>query len=249
MCPPDRARPGSPRLRESRRLRSARAAARRVVRAPRVDLVAMDERRAPTAACGEPFRDHRDDRLELRARQPDTASARAPTRRDRPRPSSRQAVSATICCASTSSGASCKRWRSSSPLPDRSEERGALDQVVARHGKHGPSACRGPSAPTGRPAEAGSRSVAASRSGRRIHMPDVDAQFQRRRGDERPQPARLQPRLRIEALLLREAAVMGGDRVFSNPVAEMSRQPLRHAPGVDKDERRLMGGDERRSRS
>ena len=79
-----------------------------------------------------------------------------------------------------------------------------------------------------------------------IDVPDVDAQFQRRGGDERAQPSDLQSRLRVEPLLFRQAAVMRGDGVFTETIAEMSRDALRHAAGVHEDERRLMGGDERR---
>ena len=77
-------------------------------------------------------------------------------------------------------------------------------------------------------------------------MTDVDAELERRRGDERLQRARLQSMLRVEANLLRQAAVMRGDRILAKPLAQMPRGPLGHLPRVDENQRRPVLGDELR---
>src|SRR5262249_35027135 len=62
--------------------------------------------------------------------------------------------------------------------------------------------------------------------------------------DERLQRAALEPRFRVEPLLLRQAAVMRGHGVFAEPLAQAARDALRHPPGVDEDQRRPMLRDE-----
>ena len=47
-------------------------------------------------------------------------------------------------------------------------------------------------------------------------------------------------RLRCEAQFARQAAVMRGDVVFANPLAQLMRDPLRQPPGVDEDQRGAM---------
>ena len=56
--------------------------------------------------------------------------------------------------------------------------------------------------------------------------------------------AALQPRFGVEPLLLRQAAVVRRDRVLAEPLAQMAREPLRHPPRVDEDERRPVRLDE-----
>ena len=79
-----------------------------------------------------------------------------------------------------------------------------------------------------------------------IDVADVDAQLERRRRDERLERARFQPRLRVEALLLREAPVMRRHGLVAEPVAQVTRQALGHPPRVHEDERRPVCGDQRR---
>ena len=62
-----------------------------------------------------------------------------------------------------------------------------------------------------------------------IDVADVDAELERRRGDERLQLPGLQPRLGVEPLLLRQAAVMRGDGVLAEALAQMPRDALGHA--------------------
>ena len=73
---------------------------------------------------------------------------------------------------------------------------------------------------------------------------DIDTQFQRRRGDQHAQFAAFQALLGIEPKLAREAAVVRRDRVLAEPVGQMARGALGHAPRVDEHERRAMLRDE-----
>ena len=148
------------------------------------------------------------------------------------------AVSATICCASTSSGL----------LPDddpvqlspvhRTEEGGALDQLVAgereepalRRAVHGvPRAAD--------PLEEGGDAARRAQLADEIDMADVDAELQRGGGDQRLELPRLEPLLRVEPGLLGQAAVVRGHRVLAQPLGEVARDPLRQAAGVHEDER------------
>ena len=60
------------------------------------------------------------------------------------------------------------------------------------------------------------------------------------------QRAGLQPRFGVEPLLLRQAAVVRGDRLVAEPLAQVPRHPLRHAPRVDEHQRRAMRCDQLR---
>ena len=73
-----------------------------------------------------------------------------------------------------------------------------------------------------------------------IDVADVDAQLQRRGGDERLQLRRSSAALGVEALFLRQAAVMRGDRFVAEPLAQMARHALGHPARVDEDERRAV---------
>ena len=70
-----------------------------------------------------------------------------------------------------------------------------------------------------------------------LHRPDVDAQLQRRGGDQRLQVAAAQPGLDPLPPLLGQAAVMGGDLALAEPLAQLVRDPLGHPPGVDEHQR------------
>jgi hypothetical protein len=79
----------------------------------------------------------------------------------------------------------------------------------------------------------------------KIDVPDVDTELERCRRHERLESTGLEPMLGVQSSLLRETAVMRGNGVFTNAVAQMSRDAFRHAPGVDEDERRAMLPDQR----
>ena len=78
-------------------------------------------------------------------------------------------------------------------------------------------------------------------------MADVDAELERRGGHERLQRAGLQPVLGVEPRLLRQAAVMRGDLVLAEPLAQVPRHALGHPPRVDEDQRRLVRARSARS--
>ncbi len=72
----------------------------------------------------------------------------------------------------------------------------------------------------------------------------VDAQLQRRRGDDGLQFAFLEPLLRVQADLPRQAAVMAGDRLLPQLLGEAVRHALGHAARVDEQERAAVRADE-----
>ena len=68
----------------------------------------------------------------------------------------------------------------------------------------------------------------------------VDAELERRGGDDARQRARLERLLDLAARLARERAVVGaGDRLLGELV-EPQREPLGHAAAVDEDDRRVV---------
>ena len=77
-----------------------------------------------------------------------------------------------------------------------------------------------------------------------IDRADVDAELERRGGDERLELPGLEPRFGVEPLFLRQAAVVRGDGLFAEPLAQVPRQPLGHAARVDEHERRAVRLDE-----
>ena len=82
-----------------------------------------------------------------------------------------------------------------------------------------------------------------------IHVADVDAELERRGRDERLQLPGLQPRLGVEPLLLRQAAVMRGHRAVAEPFAQVPCQPLRQPARVHEHQRRPMAAMSDVSRS
>ncbi|MDR8952911.1 hypothetical protein FEP76_01388 [Burkholderia multivorans] len=125
------------------------------------------------------------------------------------------------------------------------EQRRAFDELVARQRKQ--PALRHAADVVSRAADAlQERRDPARRTdlADEIDIADVDAEFERCGRDEQLQFAALEPLLRIEAMLLRETAVMRGDRVLAEPLGEMTRHPLGRAPRVDEHECRAMRGRE-----
>ena len=74
---------------------------------------------------------------------------------------------------------------------------------------------------------------------------DVDAELERRGGDQRPQVAGAQARLDPVAAVLRQAAVVRGHDVVAQPLAELVREPLGQPAGVDEHERGAVLLDQR----
>ena len=118
--------------------------------------------------------------------------------------------------------------------PHRGEERGALDELVARQRVE--ASLRRARPAVVRAADAlQERGDAARRAdlAHQLHRPDVDPQLERRGGHQRPQVAGTQSRLDPVPALLREAAVVSGDDVVAQALAELVREPLGQPAGVD----------------
>ena len=227
----------------------ARAAARRGGRGA-VPLTSSrwTSARAPAAPRREAVGEHRDDGVEV-ARVEVAIRPRAPHQREqlvlariRGTPSRRRSAARARRAARRAT-----TMRSSSPRADRAQQRRAFDEVVARHREQ--PALRRAGDRVARAADAlQQRRDAMRRSdlADQIDVADVDAELERRRGDERLQRARLQPRLGVEPLLLRQAAVMRGDRVLAEALAQVAREPLGQPPRVHEDQRRAVLRDRAR---
>ena len=77
-----------------------------------------------------------------------------------------------------------------------------------------------------------------------IHGADVDAEFERGRGDERLQLTALQPIFSVEPQMGGEAAVVGGDAVGAEQFGQIGGDALGQAAGVDEHERRAVRFDQ-----
>ena len=140
-----------------------------------------------------------------------------------------------------SSGSDRRLDRVELPGADGAEQRRALDELVA--GERVQPALRHAGTRVVRAADAlQERGDAARRAdlAHELDRPDVDPQLERRGGDERRELAGAQPRLDAMAAVLREAAVVRGDDVFAEPLAELVRDPLREPPRVHEHERRAV---------
>ena len=128
---------------------------------------------------------------------------------------------------------------------DRSQQGGALDEVVARGGHQ--ASLRRARHRVARPAHAleeRGNAVRRPNLADQVDVADIDAELERRRRDECLERAGLQPMLGIEARLLREAAVVGGDLALAKPFAQMPGRPLGHPSRVHEDQRGLVRGDQ-----
>src|SRR5512144_2006531 len=76
-----------------------------------------------------------------------------------------------------------------------------------------------------------------------VDVADVDAQFERRGRNERLELAGLEALLGLQAMLLREAAVVRGHRVLAEPLREMARRALGKPARVHEHERRAVRAD------
>ena len=120
----------------------------------------------------------------------------------------------------------------------RGEQRRALDQLVA--GQRVEAALRRADAGVVRaadPLQEGGDAAGRADLAHELDRPDVDAELERRGGDERLQLAGPQPALDPVPAVLRQAAVVRGDHVVAEPLAELVREPLGEPAGVDEHER------------
>lgn len=127
--------------------------------------------------------------------------------------------------------------------PRAVDERRALDQIVARIRKEPALGRCAHLVPRAAHAlqECGDAARRAELADE-LYIADVDAELERGGGNEHAQGAALQACFGIEPMLLGHAAVMGGDGVLAQALAQVPCRPLGHAAGVDEDERRGMRG-------
>ena len=129
---------------------------------------------------------------------------------------------ATICCARMSSGESGMCRTIEIALANGANRGGAFQQVVARGGEE--AAFGDGSAPVTGAADALQRDGDGARRvdlADQVDGADVDAEFERRGRDQQANLAVLQLALGIETQLARQAAVMGGDLILADALAEM----------------------------
>ena len=128
-------------------------------------------------------------------------------------------------------------------LRDRPDQRGAFDQLVARGREDAPLRLGRVLDLVSRPADALQRDGDRSRRtdlADEIDRADVDAELERRGGDDRLELSGFQLLFGRQPQLARQAAVMREHRVFAKPLGQMVRHALGQPPRVDEDQRRLV---------
>ena len=213
-----------------------------------VDGVVVDERAVAAAAGAVALRQHAHQLLELRARQIAVrVGAAAQREQRRARPTRCAAASATICCASTSSGLSRHAQAVELAAPHRRQQRRALDQVVARQ-REQPSLGRAADGVAGAPDALQQRRDRARRAdlAHEVDVADVDAELERGGRDQGAQLPGLEPLLGIEARLLGHAAVVGGDVLLAETLGQVARDALGLAARVDEHQRGAVLADQLR---
>ena len=211
-----------------------------------VDLVAMHQRAAASPLRRESLGHHRHRRVEgVRGRARDTATRGGPARTARPRRIRRTRSPRRSAAPARRAARRAATTRSSSPRRTARSSASVSTRSSRDIGNTRPFGV--PATRVARPADAlQQRRDAVRRSdlADQIDVADVDAELERRRRDQRLQLAALQPRLGVEPLLLRQAAVMRRDRVLAEPLAQMPRHALGQPPRVDEHERRPVLADE-----
>ncbi len=128
---------------------------------------------------------------------------------------------------------------------DCREERRALDQLVA--GERVQPSLRGAGPGVVRTSDSLEERRDAARRPDLTHQldrTDVDAELERRSGDERPQVAATQTRLDAMTAVLGEAAVVRGHHLVAQAFAELVREPFRQSARVHEHDGRVVLGDE-----
>ena len=130
---------------------------------------------------------------------------------------------------------------------DAVEERGALDELIARE-REQTSLRRAVDRVAGTADALQERRDRARRPklADEIDVADVDAELERGGGDERFQLAVFQTLFGVEAFFLRQAAVMRADMFFAEAIGELAADALDETSRVDEDERGAVGFDELR---
>ncbi|MNF39885.1 hypothetical protein D3C84_208800 [compost metagenome] len=114
------------------------------------------------------------------------------------------------------------------------EQGGAFDQLVARL-REQPALGRAADAVAGAadPLQQGGDAARRAELADQLDLADVDAQLQRGGGHQHPQLAALEALLGVQAQLLGQAAVVGGDRGAAEAFGQVAAGALGQAPGVD----------------
>jgi hypothetical protein len=132
------------------------------------------------------------------------------------------------------------------PAPHGREQRGAFDEAVAR-GREDDPPRDAVALVVGAPHALQERGDAARgvELADELDRPHVDAELQRRGRDEGAQLAGPQAALDALAALARERAVVRGDRIGPEALAELVRDPLGELACIDEHERRAVARDVR----
>ena len=122
--------------------------------------------------------------------------------------------------------------------PHAIEQRRAFDQIVARGREQAPlghaaDLMAGAADPLQQARDIARRTDLADQ----IDVADIDAQFQRRGGDQHLQIAVFEPLLGGQPVLFGHAAVVGRDMFRAQPFAQMPRDAFGHAARVDENQR------------
>ena len=124
------------------------------------------------------------------------------------------------------------------PAPHGGQQGGALHQLVAGQGVE---AALGRARPAvvgaADPLEEGGDAARRADLAHQLDRADVDAELERGGGHQGPQLAGPQARLDPVAAVLGQAAVVGGDHVVAEALAELMGEPLGQPPGVDEHQR------------
>ena len=206
-----------------------------------MNFVAVDQRAAPAALGGEAVGEHGHHGVELRARERPIGP--------RPPDEGEQLVFRVLATRGFGDDLLSKHIARrvvrhdaiQLSSPNRSDERHALDKIVARGRKH-PALRRAGHRVSRSTHTLQERCDAMWRSNlaHEVDVTDVYSEFQRRRGDERLERAALEPRFRVEPPLFRQASVVCGHCLVAKAVAEVASQALGKTAGIDEHERRAM---------
>src|SRR6185312_3954309 len=124
---------------------------------------------------------------------------------------------------------------------DGLEERRALDELIARERKQ--TTLREAADGVARAAHTLQESIDASRGADltdKVHVPDIDAELERRGRNERFQLAPFETLFGFEPAFLGQTAVMGHDVLGAQSLGELARGALGEAARIDENERRAV---------
>src|SRR5216684_7344029 len=126
-------------------------------------------------------------------------------------------------------------------LANGADERGGFEQVIAGGGKEPALGnCAAPVSGATNALQANGNGTRRADLADEVDAADIDAELQRRGGDQRAYFSGFEFLFRGEAQLARQASVVGSYRIASETFRQMMGDALRQAPRVDEDQRRRM---------